>query len=159
MEQSTSLPHTSQPVGDCRANSSIRGRSPASSTIFLPDNIGLFAVFRYGCKDHLMNICRVTLRRAFRCKQAKLYICACPVAHAPKQRRCLFVLLYPCESDRFIGEAPSINDRKCFAQSRECHPHKQDAVFICQFSDREISDVIHAHGRVVRFSGSPSALL
>ena len=126
---------------------------------FLPDNIGLFAVFRYGCKDHLMNICRVALRRAFRCKQAKLYICACPVAHAPKQRRCLFVLLYPCESDRFISEAPSINDGKCFAQGWECHPHKQDAVFICQFSDWEISDVIHAHGRVVRFGGTSRAFL
>lgn len=157
MEQSTSLPHTSQPVGDCRANSSIRGRSPPVHN-FLPDNIGFLLCPLWVQRppdEHLQSGASASLSL----QASKALHLRVSSSHAPKQRRCLFVLLYPCESDCFIGEAPSINDGKCFAQSRECHPHKQDAVFICQFSDREISDVIYAHGRVVRFGGTSRTFL
>lgn len=77
---------------------------------FIPHNVGLFAVLLHRGHDDLMDTGALTPGPSSGRQQAEFHVGPCPVAHAPEQRRGLFVELYPDKSNRLVGKSPCVKD-------------------------------------------------
>ena len=154
----TSLPHTSQPGGVCRANSSTRGRSPMRATILSRASSG-FLLGLDGRNDKLVDVGRLPLGVAPCRQQAHLRIGPCPEAQPVKPAIRLAVFLEPDESHAFVGKAPFPDQPQGLRELGKGGPQEKRAVRGRKIGHRQRTKLVYAHGGVMMLRRPLQALL
>lgn len=145
------MPHISHPGVFCRANSSIRGKSPIRATIFSRAASGFFAVLLYGADKKLMYARRLPLGFAPGRQQTDFRVAARPIAHTVKPGRAFAVTFEPNERHSPIPKAPCADQPQSFGKLRKGRPQKQGAVLRRQLRHGQGAQLVNAHGGIVLF--------
>lgn len=89
---------------------------------FVAGLVRLFAMGFNRGNDELMNVGSLPLRVSLGSQQADFRVAPCPEAKAVKPAIRFLVLFQPDESNRFIGEAPSLDQPERLRELRESGP-------------------------------------
>ena len=153
----TSLPHTSQPGGICRANSSTRGRSPMRATILSRASSGflLWASIGEMINWWMLAACRLGWPRIASRQTSALARVQKPVKPAVR----LAVFLEPDESHAFVGEAPFLDQPQGLRELGKGGPQEKCAVRGRKIGHRQRTKLVYAHGGVMMLRRPLQALL
>jgi len=95
--------------------------------------------------------CRLPLGVSLGGKQADFRVAPRPEAQSVKPRRAFSVAFEPYKSHGLIPKAPRLDKPQSFGKLGKGRPQKQGAVLVRKLRNRQGTEGVNAHGRIVIF--------